>query len=290
MGSNLAEQLKDEFRIVGTYHRNVVDRPGLLTIPCDVLKKDAVNRVITTVKADYVIYAVGVSSLTQALKSPKLAEALNSIGAANVCRATERTGSKFVYISSSFVFGGEDVLSKEGDTPMPLTIYGTTVSSAEFFIQRSSINYLIIRTCPLYGWSYARQPGNWFENIQEALAKGESLPADTIVKTGYLDVAIFARILASCLKLNVTNRLLNLSSRDVMSRAEFAQAYTKIFKAESSLIQSVSKSLPVDPGTRKKLSLIPSVFHLDVNNMEALLGAILPTIEESLHYTQKRLE
>ncbi len=163
VGSNLAQFLRDDFRIIGTYYQTVVDVPGISCIPCDVLKKDYVNKLVAILKPDVVIYAIGMSSLAEAKKRPKMADALNSVGASNVSRAAERYNAKFVYLSSSFVLGGDDVTYKEGDTPLPNSAYGNSMSSAEYYVQRSCINYLILRCCPLYGRSYSSAHPNWFE-------------------------------------------------------------------------------------------------------------------------------
>lgn len=288
VGSNLVQFLKDDFRVLGTYNKTPVQFPGVTCFPCDVLKKDYVNKLLAIVRPDITIYAVGMSSVSKSMLAPKLADAVNSVGASNVSRASERVGSKFVYISSSFVLSGDDLAFKEGDIPMPETAYGSSMSSAEFYVQRSSINYLILRTCPLYGRSYNPLHANWFDVVQDALARGKPLVADSLVCTGYLDIAIFARILKGCLELNVTNRLLQVSSVDLLSRSEFAQLYAQIFKKDGSLIQALPKGLPLESG-KKNVSQRKRTFRMDTSNIEQLLGAKLPKIEECLQFTMKRL-
>ncbi|PJB53787.1 MAG: hypothetical protein CO099_05215, partial [Bdellovibrio sp. CG_4_9_14_3_um_filter_39_7] len=62
VGSNLAEYLKKDYRVVGTYNKNPVQIPGVLTLPCDVLSKDEVQLILFATKPDITIYAVGLSS------------------------------------------------------------------------------------------------------------------------------------------------------------------------------------------------------------------------------------
>lgn len=287
MGSNLLAVLKDEFRVVGTYHKNPVSFPGVTCFPCDVLKKDYVNKLVALTKPDFTIYAVGMSSINQCHREPKLADALNSTGASYVCKASERVGAKFIYLSSSYVLSGEDFLAKESDMPMPYTAYGNTVSSGEFYIQRSSINYLVLRTCPLYGRSYSHLRPNIFEFIQDKMSKGEPLPLDSSAKTGFLDVILFGRILKSCLEKNITNRLLQVSSKDTLSHFEFAQMYSRMFKKPESTIQLLDEVIPAENPHRQALK--KPKFRMDITNIETTLGLELPTVEESLLFTHKRL-
>lgn len=178
VGSNLAQILAEDYRVIGTYHTTPVDIPGVTCVPCDVLRKEYVSNLCGIFKPHYTIYAVGLSSLTECKYFPKKAESLNSSGAINCSTASERIGSKFIYLSSCFVMGGENVTYREGETPFPNTIYGNTLSTTEFYIQRSCLNYLILRCAPLYGRSYGTRHPNWFEAVQNAFVKNEPLLSD----------------------------------------------------------------------------------------------------------------
>lgn len=291
VGSNLAMILKDDFRVVGTYHKTPVHIPGVTCYPCDVLKKDYVTNLIGLIKPDFTIYAVGLSNLKECKLNPKQADALNSAGAVNGCMASERYGAKFVYISSSYVLGGEDQIYKEGETPFPNTVYGTTQSSIEFYVQRSSLNYLILRTCPLYGRSYGPRHPNWFETVQASFAQGQSVNADDSVTTGFLDVVILARVMKAFLDSNVTNRLFHISSRDYMTRYEFARLMAKIFKKDENFVQKATVSFPTEINSRMGNKNASGLYYFktDTFNVEEFLGVKMPSIEDSLQLTHKRL-
>lgn len=289
VGSNLVEILKDEYRIIGTYNNTPVSIPGITCIKCDVLKKDYVSSIVARFRPDIVIYAVGLSSLQECKQSPKQADALNSVGAINCCVASDRFGAKYIFISSGFVLGGEDILYREGETPFPNTVYGTSLSSAEFYVQRSCLNYLIFRCAPLYGRSYNPANHNWFEKLQIAFAKGESVKADDSVCTGFLDIHIMGRILKAVLAKGVTNRLFHISSRDFMTRYEFARLYAKIFRKDDGLIQKVAGRFPAEKAKSKDNSTDSYFYRLDTANIEEVLGTPMPKVEDSLMVTYKRM-
>lgn len=285
VGSNLIELLKDEFRIIGTFFQTPVSIPGVTCIPCDVLKKDYVQNIIARFRPDLTLYAVGLSSLRECQLMPKYADALNTSGAVNCCAAAERYDSKFIYISSGFVLGGENITYREGETPFPNSAYGTSLSNTEFYIQRSCLNYLILRCCPLYGRSYNPAHPNWFEYLQAGLAKGEPIQADDSVITGFMDVQIMARILKAALAKDVTNRLFHVSTQDSMSRFEFAKLYAKMFKKDVELVQRTNSIFPGE--TKKSESSL--YYRLDTSNIEEFLNTKMPRVEESLYVTYKRL-
>lgn len=292
VGSNLALALKDEYRIVGTYFKNPVEMAGITCFPCDVLRKEYVTSLIGRIKPDFTIYAIGISSLTECKLNPKQADALNSAGAVNVCTASERYSSKFIYISSSYVLGGENQVYKEGDTPFPNTVYGSSLSSTEFYAQRSSLNYLILRCTPLYGRGYSPKHPNWFEVVQSLLAKGQSILADDNVVTGFLDVAILGRVLKAVLATNVTNRLFQVTSQDYLTRYEFARLLAKTFKKDMNLIQRGGPTFPFESNNFKNSNKSESgslYFRMDPFILEDFLSTKMPTIEESLQITFNRL-
>jgi dTDP-4-dehydrorhamnose reductase len=288
VGSNLVEMLKDDFRIVGTYHKTPVSIPGVTCIPCDVLKKEYVSNITSRFRPNFTLYAVGMSSLKACQLSLKQSDALNSAGAANCAAAAERYDSKFIYLSSAFVLGGEDTLYREGETPFPNTAYGNSLSSTEFFIQRSCLNYLILRCSDLYGRSYNPAHKNWFEHLQTALAKNEPFIADDTVHTGFLDVQIIAKILKAALSKNATNRLFHVSSKDFLTRYQFARIYARIFKKDEGLIQKGSGLFPVDKN-KKRDEINSFYYRLDTSNIEEYLNTKMLTIEDSLSLSYKRL-
>jgi dTDP-4-dehydrorhamnose reductase len=292
VGSNLAMILKDDFRVVGTYFKVPVEIPGVTCYPCDIFKKDYVASLTGLVKPDFTIYAIGLSSLTECKLNPKQADALNSVGAVNACSASERYGSKFIFLSSCYVMGGEDHIYKESDTPFPITAYGTTLSSTEYYVQRSCLNYLVLRCSPLYGRGYGPKHPNWFEIVQAALVQNQTVIADDKVFTGFLDVTILGRILKSLMMTEVTNRLFQVSSKDTMTRYDFAHLVAKTFKRDENLVQRSTVPFPVD-----SLNGAESIqggasqyyFRMENLNLEDFLNVKMPTVAESLQLTLKRL-
>jgi dTDP-4-dehydrorhamnose reductase len=185
--------------------------------------------------------------------------------------------------------GGEDQEYKEDDTPFPNTVYGTSLSSMEFYIQRSCLNYLILRCSPLYGIGYGPRHPNWFEVVQSQFAQNQVLQTDDTVTTGFLDIVILGKILKSAFEANVTNRLFQVSSQDAMTRFQFAQAMAKIFHKDINLVQKGGHTFPVDFNNTKNKMASHYYFKMSTNNIEEFLGTKMPTIEESLLYTSKRL-
>jgi dTDP-4-dehydrorhamnose reductase len=285
VGSNLADFFKKDYRVVGTYNKNPVFIPGVLTLPCDVLNKEEVQLCLYALKPDITIYAVGLSSLMDCSRNEELAEALNASGLFNVVEYCQRYKSQVCYISSGFVFGGEEKKYIEMDIPDPNTTYGKTQASAEFYIQKSSLNYLVFRTCNLYGRGFLESRSTQFEKMQNHFMTRKNINCDDKIKTGYLDVYYLAMILKIAFEKNVKNRLFQISSNDTATFYEFSKLYCDIFSESESLIQRGRWGYPILASaatipTGEKIN-----FDLDIANIEGFLNIKMPTVKESLEFT-----
>ena len=290
LGSNLAEQLKDEYRVVGTYFNTPVSIPGIMTIRCDVHNKDRCQKVVFLFKPDITIYAVGLTDIHSCQEFPKVADALNTAGVFNVSMASERYHSKFIYFSSSYIFSGEDILFRETDTPMPTSVYGNTLASAEFYIQKSCLNYIIFRCCPLFGRSLNPMDIKFIEAIERREVLGERIVCDNKVTTGFLDMKTIATILKASIEKNITNRLFQLDSKSHATRYEFAQMYFDVFGGNSSLLVKGDWKFPQTENQLATQNLGDELcFRMFTGNIESELEISLPTIEESLKQFRQTL-
>ena len=281
IGSNLAEILKDKYRVIGTYFKTPVDISGILSIKCDVHEKDMVQKVVYVFKPDITIYSVGLTRLEDCQDNPKLADALNTAGVFNVSQASERYKSKFVFISTNFIFSGEDTLFRENDTPSPTSVYGNTMASAEFYIQKSCLNYLILRSCPVFGRSYNPNDLKWLEVVDKKAFKADQIICDTKVYHGFLDVWTLAEILDKAIELNITNRLFQISSSDITNRYEFTKLYIEKVFGNSSLLVKGDWGFPRTENQITLQGLGEELkFEMDTYNAEETFDIELPTIEE----------
>lgn len=289
VGSNLAEFLHKDFRVVGTYYRRPVHIPGVLALPCNVVNKEEVQLVLYAFKPDIVIYCAGLTSLTDCDQYPQLSDALNSGGLYNFAELAPRYGARIVYLSSQYLFAGQNRNYNEMDNPDVITMYGKSQASAEFYLQKSSLNYLILRCSKLYGRGVNPIKYNFFEVIQKNLKNSTAGIYDDYVKIGFIDVYYLAMVLKICIDKDISNRLLQLSSQDILSHYEFAKLYCQVFQESDALINKGKWQFPILKNAPVEKIEEVMKFKLDVLNIEGFLRIKLPTVQESLEFTRKRL-
>ncbi len=290
VGSNLANFFKNEFRVVGTYYKNRTSIPGILTLRCDILVKEEVQMFMYTFRPDITIYAAGYTSITGANEHEELADAINTGGLFNVTEYCQRYKSQICYISSGFVFGGEQKSYVEMDIPDSTTTFGKTKASAEFYLQKNSLNYLLFRCGNLYGRGINCLKRNWFEVLQDKLFKGELAICDHHIRTGHLDIYYLAMIMKTCFNENISNRLFQVSSSDHMTAYEFAKNYCEVFGDSLENISKGKWKFPIMSSATTNIIGPDYYYELDISNIENFLNSKLPTVKESLEFTYSRLD
>lgn len=289
VGSNIAEAFAKEYRVIGTYFNTPVKIPGVLMIKCDVLEKNRIQQILYTFKPDFTIYCAGLTSAVSCKAFPKVADALNTSGVFNVSMYSERYGSKFIYISNSYVFSGEkDQIYLENDSPMPCCTFGSSVAQAEFYIQKSCLNYLIFRTTELYGRSVNIHQRTWFEELEHHALSNKKLSCDGHLYNGFLDIQLFIYVLKKCFDLGISNRLLHVGSSDLKTRYEFAQIYAEKFGLNKSIFVKGNWDFPLESSIFGGNLDDNLYFKLDTMNLQRSIGAMMPTVEESIQFTFKR--
>lgn len=285
VGSSLAEALKDKYKVVGTYFSTPVSIPNVFTMKCDVLEKETVLRLIYLHKPDITIYAVGLTDLMLCQEFPKLADALNTAGIFNVAQASERYNSKLIYLSSNYVFSGEDLVHKENDTPTPLNVYGKTKASTEFYVQKSCLNYIVFRCAPIFGHGINKNDPTFVESLERKEFLKNKIECDNKIKTGFIDTETLAQVIHEAIQKGITNKLLQVSSSDTMTHYEFAKTYFDKTGGNIGLLSSSEWPFPLSyTGNNNSNSDQSGLnFKMDTSNLSLEIGIKLPKISEMIN-------
>ena len=127
----------------------------------DVTDKSSVASAIRSGKPDWVLNTAAFHRVDDCEANPASALAVNALGALNVARAAADVGSGVVFYSTDYVFGGKDRKRndpyEEGDTPQPLSVYGTSKVAGEQLVAQANARHLVVRSAGLYGTATSRK-------------------------------------------------------------------------------------------------------------------------------------
>lgn len=239
----------------------------------DVTNFTQVQSLFANHPADLVIHCAAYTKVDQAESEPQQAYMVNGYGTENVAITCNKLGLPMLYMSSDYVFDGEQGLTKPRpytpwDTPRPLSIYGKSKLAGEIAVQRHLRQFYIIRT----SWLYGPHGNNFVDTIHSLAEQGKPLRVvcDQIGSPTY--TFSLSAIIAELIE---TGRwgVYHATDGGVTSWFEFAQAIVK--DLNTTVTPIATQEMP-RPATRPKYSV------LDNSTLISTIGRTPPPWQESL--------
>jgi dTDP-4-dehydrorhamnose reductase len=167
----------------------------------DIDSPATIEKAIIDFKPDLVINTAAFHNVPMCEVEPIQAFKTNCLAVGYLAKICKKYNSKLVTFSTDYVFGGDKSTPyTEDDKPNPLQIYGITRLAGEHATLSVSQEFIVIRTCGLYGHAGATSKGGNFvdKRISEAkLSNRLEMGCDQIVSPTYtndLAEAIFSLI------------------------------------------------------------------------------------------------
>src|SRR5262249_41359675 len=134
---------------------------------------------IADVRPDVVINCAAYNFVDKAESEPEAAFAVNAFGARDLARLCAQRECTLVHFSTDYVFGLDSNRTapwREDDPPEPVSAYGTSKLTGEYFIRSICARHVVIRTCGLYGVSGSGgKGGNFVETMLRLAGQGKPL-------------------------------------------------------------------------------------------------------------------
>lgn len=208
------------------------------------------------VKAVFEQYAPAVVIHSAAMAQPDQCEqdrdgamAVNVKATEDLLEAAARSGAFFLYISSDFVFSGDDGPYDETSRPAPVNFYGKTKLLAEELVRNYGYPWAIVRPVLVYGNVLVGTRSNIISWVRDELGKGQPIS----VVSDQLRTPTFAGDLASAIiKISLERRagVWHISGKDQLSPYDVALKVAAHAGLDSSLITRVDASVFKQPARR----------------------------------------
>lgn len=162
---------------------------------------------------------------------------INVEGPRNLAQGAARFGSRFIHISSDYVFDGQKTVPQpyfEDDTVGPISAYGKSKAESETAVRENSPNYIILRT----GWLYGIRGRNFIKSILSAAVK-KLAPALKVVNDQFGSPTWTYR-LAEQIK-----RLIDNEGRGTYHAT--AEGYCSRFECAAFVLETLGLDIPIEP-------------------------------------------
>jgi dTDP-4-dehydrorhamnose reductase len=145
----------------------------------DLLKPDALDRLLWEVEPDIVINCAAYNFVDKAESEPDAAFAVNCWGVRALARTCAKLDCTLVQFSTDYVYGsrrGHNSAYRQTDNPGPVNVYGMSKLGGEHVVQAECRKFYIIRTCGLYGVHGSGGKGtNFVETMLKLAERGNPI-------------------------------------------------------------------------------------------------------------------
>ncbi|UPM54755.1 dTDP-4-dehydrorhamnose reductase [Gottfriedia acidiceleris] len=118
----------------------------------DITKRESVSSIIDSYKPDVIVHCAAYTAVDHAEDDKENCWNVNVEGTRYLVVAAKKHHSKFIYISTDYVFNGKgESPFDEDDQPDPIGYYGLTKYEGEKVVQSFIENYFIIRISWVFG-------------------------------------------------------------------------------------------------------------------------------------------
>lgn len=171
----------------------------------------------------------------------KTAWAVNVFGTQNIVDACKRSNKKIIYISTDFVFDGDNCPDDgydEESVPNPVNWYSKTKYEGEKIVQNSGIRWIIGRTAYPYRSNFAKK--DFVRKLIDTLRNGKELKMvtdHTMSPTFIDDIAVALDILIS----KKQTGIFHITGNQFVSPYKAALMIAEEFKLDKSLIAETTR-------------------------------------------------
>ncbi len=138
----------------------------------DLTNADSVNGFVGACRPDVIIHCAAYTAVDKAEEDSAVCYKVNIDGTKNLCKAAAELQAKFVYISTDYVFDGENSEPYEvDDVTGPQTVYGITKLGGENKVRHLCPKHFIIRTA----WVFGANGNNFVKTMLRLGKERESL-------------------------------------------------------------------------------------------------------------------
>lgn len=204
----------------------------------DITNKEQVKILIVDLKPDVTILTAAMTDVDACEEYREKAYKINALGPKYIAEIISKLKKKLIFVSTDFVFDGNEGFYKEEDNPNPISYYGESKLIGEQFVIQNNLNYLICRTSVLFGWNEPGQRDNFFTWAYKSLKDSKKIKIVTTQLNSPTLVDDLAMALLNLINFNESGILHTCGSEEI-SRYNFVLKLAKIFNFNNNLVDKI---------------------------------------------------
>jgi dTDP-4-dehydrorhamnose reductase len=252
LGQKLVELIsaKGDYLIATAKSKLAIDLPSYGEFHLlDITNLDDVKKVIKQSKPDVIINTAAMTQVDHCETEREKCWLNNVTAVEYLVKAIEHTNILLVHVSTDFIFDGTHGPLDENEKPNPLSYYGESKLAAEEAIQKSNIEWAILRTVLVFGVTKDMSRSNIVLWVKKSLEEGKSI---NVVNDQWRTPTLAEDLAMGCY-LAATKKAIgiyNISGYEMMTPYDIAIATADFFQLDKSLIKKTDSTQFKQPAGR----------------------------------------
>ena len=251
----------------------------------DKTRKNEVKKILSEVKPDAVIDTGALHNVDYCETHPDEAMIVNSEGTKILSEACREIGSKFVFISTDFVFDGVGAPYSEDSEPRPQSVYANSKLIGEKnAVESNPGKSAVVRPAVIYSWvatgkastSSSGKPLNFAAWLVSQISAGKQVSIVNDQITSPTLANDLAKAILAIVRSNKTG-LFHTAGATPLSRYEFSVRVADKLGLDRSLIK------PIPTSSLKQLARRPMNSSLLSNRIKKEVGYEMMKIDDALN-------
>lgn len=241
----------------------------------DITDGPAVEEFVLYEKPSLIVHAAAMTQVDQCELDKQACYNVNVTATRFLLDAAKAVKARFIFVSTDFIFDGNNGPYKEDDEPAPVNYYGSTKLVAEKAVMESGLDWAIARTILVYGSVPTTGRTNIIAWIKQSLQNKVQIK----MVTDQLRTPTFVHDLAAGIILMIEKNakgIYHLSGEEKMTPYEMAVETAKFFGYDEGLIAKSSSPDIRQPAVR------PPRTGFDISKAKKELGFQPVTFSEGL--------
>jgi dTDP-4-dehydrorhamnose reductase len=215
----------------------------------DIANPLEVDQVIAQLAPETIVHGAAMTNVDQCELNQEACYEANVKATEYLIKAAEKVQAHFVFVSTDFIFSGNDGPYDEEAKAEPVNYYGETKLIGENFVKNAKTSWAIARTVLVYGIANDLSRSNIILWVKSSLEAGKEIQVvDDQVRTPTLaeDLAAGCTLIAK----QKAQGVFNISGADVLTPYEMAIMTADYFGLNKDLIHKTDSTRFTQPAKR----------------------------------------
>ncbi|REG90554.1 SDR family oxidoreductase [Algoriphagus antarcticus] len=285
LGQKLVAQLveKGDFQIVASGKGECrLPGDGFEYVPLDITNAAEVEKSLASIHPDIIIHGGAMTNVDQCELNQEDCYDSNVNATAYLIKAAEACESHFIFLSTDFIFSGEEGPLDENAEAAPVNYYGETKLEAEQLVMGSKTKWAIARTVLVFGIAHDMSRTNIVLWVKSSLEAGKEIQ---VVDDQFRTPTLAEDLAAGCILIaeKGAEGIFNISGPDYLSAYEMANITADFFGLNKELIKRADSSTFSQPAKR------PLITGFVINKAREQLGFEPKTFRAAIGILAKQI-